>query len=102
VVGVVDAVVVPAAEQHTVVDVGGPAVGPMSNLVGVAPAGWGVAPGPDAVPVTGDDRAQLRGGEGAGGAAGVEELRRRPHHDPGDGGVAGEPSRPLGAGGGAE
>src|SRR5690348_4342612 len=61
VVAVVDAVVVSAAEQDAVGDVGGAAVGPVLDVVGIAPAGRGVAAGPDAVPVAGDDGAGLGG-----------------------------------------
>jgi hypothetical protein len=43
-----------------------------------------------AVSVSGDDGAALGGGEGAGGAAGVEDLALWSGDDPGDGAVAGE------------
>jgi hypothetical protein len=53
-------------------------------------AAGGVAVPVLAVSVSGDDGASLRGGEGAGGAAGVEDLTRGSGDDPGDGAVAGE------------
>jgi hypothetical protein len=63
---VVDAVVVAAAEQDGVVEVGRAAVRPVDDVVGLAPAGWGGAAGPAAVAVAGGDGGAGGGGEGAG------------------------------------
>jgi hypothetical protein len=58
--------VVAAAEQDPVVDGCGAAVGPVGLVVDVAPGGWGITVAVLAVPVAGDDRPALRGGEAAG------------------------------------
>jgi hypothetical protein len=57
VVVVVDLSVVVAAEEGEVVEVGGAAVGPVFEVVGVAPAGWAVAAGEGAAVVAGDEGA---------------------------------------------
>jgi hypothetical protein len=63
--GSVDDVVVVVAEQDEVGEVGGSAVFPVDDVVGVAPAGGPVAAGEDAAAVAGDERAALGGSRGA-------------------------------------
>jgi hypothetical protein len=83
-----DPVVVPA-EEHQVRQLGGAAVGPEPDVVGVAPAGWAAAAGERAAAVADDEGASggLGGQRGA-----VVEGRRRPGRASG--------ARPVGAGDG--
>jgi hypothetical protein len=83
------AVVFPAVELE-VVEAGGSAVGPVFEVMGVAVGGRAGAAGGLAVPVAGDERRPHRGGDGAGGAAHVEDLGCAGHDDPADVGVTGD------------
>jgi hypothetical protein len=56
------------------VEVGGSGVGPVADVVGVAPAGGSVAVGFGAVFVAGDERFPELVGDGSGGAADVDDL----------------------------
>src|SRR6266545_7732227 len=87
---VVCGVVVSGAEEDGVVQVGGAAVGPVPQMVGVAPAGGQVAAGEGAARIPQGQGAAQRGGDGALGAAEVQGLAG-PAEDGGDDfGVAGE------------
>src|SRR6266498_3038113 len=87
---VVCGVVVAGAEQDGVEQVGGAAVGPVQQMVDVAPAGGQVAAGEGAALIAEDQGAAQRGGDGALGAAEVQGLAG-PAEDGGDDfGVAGE------------
>src|SRR6266545_307155 len=87
---VVCGVVVSGAEEDGVVQVGGAAVGPVPQMVGVAPAGGQVAAGEGAARIPQDQGAAQRGGDGALRAAEVQGLAG-PAEDGGDDfGVAGE------------
>nr|WP_306748330.1 hypothetical protein [Saccharothrix yanglingensis] len=77
------------AGQGEVVQVGGAAVGPVLDVVGVAPLGWSVAVGEGAGPVAGVQRAALGGAHGSLGAAGVEYFGVAAEDDGEDCGVAG-------------
>jgi hypothetical protein len=68
----VDLAVTSWTQKHEVGEVGGAAVRPEPDVVGVAPGGWG--PAPDAAAVADREGAALGGGDGAGGAADVERL----------------------------
>jgi hypothetical protein len=56
-VAVVQVSVVVAAEEDGVVEAGGASVGPVVDVVGVAPAGWAVAAGEGAASVAEDEGA---------------------------------------------
>src|SRR5665648_384182 len=82
-------VVVEGAQEHPVLHGGRAAVPvPPSDVVHLAPSGRPVAGGPRAPAVPGDDRAPLRSGVGALGAAEVEWLRAGAHHHAGQLAVA--------------
>jgi hypothetical protein len=83
VVLVLFAVVFPAVELE-VVEAGGSAVGPVGEVVGVAVGGRSGAAGGLAVSVAGDERVPQGGGDGAGGAADVEDLGFPGHDHPAD------------------
>jgi hypothetical protein len=90
--GVVDvllAVVVPA-EEFEVFEVGGSAVGPVPDVMGLAVAGGTVAAGGLAVLVAGGECFPLRGRDGGGGAADVEDLGPAGEDDAAEVAVAGE------------
>src|SRR5690606_33273967 len=70
----VDELVVTAAQQHAVDEVGEAAFLPGSEVVGVAPAGRAVAAGEDAAAVPVDQGATLGSGEEALAAAQVDDL----------------------------
>src|SRR5579884_391532 len=84
---VVQLVVVPAAQEQAVVDVRRPAVGPMHDVVGLAPRGGNRAMRPAAVSVAGDDRPAGGGGEGAARPPDVDHLRAGAEHHAGHDGV---------------
>ena len=70
---VVDDPVVLGAQQHQVVQGGRAAVGPVPDVVGVAPAGGSAAAGERAAAVAHDQRPPQRGRDDAGAAADVEQ-----------------------------
>ena len=75
------AVVVPA-EKLQIVEVGGAAAGPVHAVVGFATFGGLIAAGGLAVAVADDECFPLRGSDGPGRAADVEDLGIAGHHDP--------------------
>ena len=79
-----------AAEQDGVVEVGGAAVGPVVDVVGVAPARWSVAAGEGAAAVAQHEGASERAGDEAALSADVEDLAGAAEDGGEDGGVAGE------------
>ena len=90
----VDVVVVSAADEGEVVEVGGAALGPVPQVVGVAPGCGGGAAGDDAGAVAGDQCAALGRGDGADGVAEVEDLAVAADQGGLDDGVAEEPGQP--------
>src|SRR4051794_17726264 len=92
----VDGGVVPLAEQGAVLAAGGAAVGPVDDVVDVAPGGRGGAAGEHAVPVAVFHRPADGGGGGALFLADVQwkggGVGEQPHHA----GVAGQPAGGLG------
>ena len=88
--GVVEDAVVFAAEQDEVVEVGGAAVGPVDDVVGVAHDRWAGAAGEGAVSVAGDQGAPQGGGDQSVGAADVEDLAVGAEADRDELGVAGQ------------
>ena len=80
--------VVAATQQAEVLYVGGAAVFPPDEVVGVAPGGRPVTAGEDTAAVADRQRLVLRGGREAGGAAEVEDFGLAAHQHPGDGAVA--------------
>ena len=70
---VVDDPVMLGAEQHQVVQGGRAALGPVPDVVGVAPAGWAAAAGERAAAVAHDQRPPQRGRDDPGAAADVEQ-----------------------------
>ena len=97
----VDEGVVGAAEQDPVVEAGGSAVGPVGDVVHVAPAGRPVAAGEGAAEVAELDGASEFFGEDPDGAADVERHPGGVQQHRQDGGVAGDPADVLGGDGGA-
>ena len=99
---VVDAVVVPGAEQHPVLQVGAASAAPgVAGVVGLAP-GRGDRAALGAAAGLGDGEGlALRGGEEPSGAAEVEHLRLPAEDGGDDAGAAGEPAYLTGAGAGA-
>jgi hypothetical protein len=81
--------VVVAAEEFEVPEGGGSPVGPMLDVVGVAPWGGSVTTFMPAVAVPGDQGSSDGGGDDAGGAAEVEGLGVGAEDDPVDDGVTG-------------
>ena len=75
------AVMMPAQELE-VVEVGGAAAGPVHTMVGFATFGGLIAAGGSAVAVADHECFPLRGRDGAGRAADVEDLGIAGHHDP--------------------
>jgi hypothetical protein len=93
---VVDAAVMMPTEQDEVAQGGVAAVGPVCDVVGVAPC-WGAgAAGEGAATVAHDECGVLCGGDGAVFAADVEGNTVGVGEDAGDAGVAGEASYSLG------
>ena len=92
-VAVVEVSVVVAAEQDGVVEAGGAAVGPVPDVVGVAPAGWSVAAGERAAAVAQHQGAAQRPGDEAALSADVEDLAGAAE----DGGQDGRRRRRAGA-----
>ena len=94
---VVQLVVVLVAEQDEVVEVGGSAVGPVDDVVGLA-LGWpAVAAGDDAFLVPGDQRPPLGGGDGSAEPAEFEPFGFAAEVGGADVGVAEQPEqRPAG------
>ncbi len=66
--------VVESAEQFAFVDTGRSSVGPMVNVVDVAPLRGPLTSRGDTVPVPGDDRPSLCGGPHPGLPADIEDL----------------------------
>ena len=97
----VDPGVVVGAEQGQVGQGGGPAVGPVLDVVGVAPLRWSPASGEGAPCVAGPECGLQGGGDQAFGAPDVQGLALAAQHDRDDGGVAGELADGLGGQGGA-
>nr|WP_235947382.1 hypothetical protein [Candidatus Frankia alpina] len=87
---VVEETVVPAADEHEVVQAGGAVVGPMPNVVRLAPTRRPVATGECATAVAGDQGAAQVGRDGALRAADVEGDAVRVEDDAADLGVAGQ------------
>jgi hypothetical protein len=82
-------VVAPAAELQ-VVEAGCSVVGPVGDVVSVAPVRWGIAAGFDAATVADLEGPAQGGGHEPGATAEIEDLASGVHEDPADGGVAGE------------
>ena len=80
------------AEHDEVVEVGGPAVGPVQDVVGVAHHRRAVAAGEGAVPVAGDQGAPLGGADQPPSLAKVEHLAVGAEHGRDQLGVAGQPA----------
>jgi hypothetical protein len=101
--GFVGVPVVVAAEQDHVVDVGVAAVGPVPDVVGVAPLGWAVSAAGDVATVAGVEGPPLGGGGEAVGAAQVQGFAGGVEQQPGEVGVAAAgqqaPRRGRGSGG---
>ena len=95
-VAVVQVSVVVAAEEDGVGQAGGAAVGPVVDVVGVAPARWSVAAGERAAAVAEDEGASERPGDEAALSPDVEDLAGAAEDDGQQGGVAGEPTHGLG------
>src|SRR3954454_3798074 len=93
---VVDDSVVVAAQQGEVVQAGGAAVGPVSEVVGVAHQRWSGAAGEGAVPVADDQGGPERGGDQAVEASDVEDLALGAEDGGDDLGVTGQPAQHLG------
>lgn len=93
--------VVAATQQHEVGEVGGAAVGPVNDVVCIAPPGWAVAAGEDTAAVAMRKGAVLGWARVAGASAEVEDLGAASGHDPAEPGVAGEAQRGV-AGDGAD
>src|SRR3954453_12460232 len=91
--GVVEDPVVVAADEHEVVQGGGAVVGPVPEVVGVAHDWWSGAGGEGAVVVAGDQGVPDRDGDGAGGAADVEDLTPGAEDNGGDLAVTGQPAQ---------
>ena len=89
----VDEAVVVAAEKDCVVEGGCSAVGPVADVVAVAPAGWSVAAGEGAAPVAQNEGAADGAGEQASLPAEVEDLSVAAQHCGQDPSVAGQPPR---------
>ena len=81
--------VVVSAEEFEVGEGGGSTVGPMLDVVGVAPAVVPVAAGMLTVPVAGDQGSSHGGGDDPGGPSDVEGFRVGSEDDPADGAVTG-------------
>jgi len=77
-----------SASQLEVGECGGAVVGPVGDVVGVAPGGGGAAF--DAAAVAELERPAEGGGDEAGASAEVEHFGRAAHEDAADGGVARE------------
>ena len=88
--GLVFGGVVPAAEEDTFGYVGFSAVGPVVEVVDVAPAGVSVASWALAVAVSGDDCPALGDRPGTGFSSYVEDFGVGSENDPADRGVTGE------------
>ncbi|MGB8995030.1 MAG: hypothetical protein WCC65_06960 [Pseudonocardiaceae bacterium] len=71
-VGMVEKLVVAAAERDAVVDAGGAVVSPMDNVVNFGPAGWYRTPWKGASAVSDNDDSAYCGGYGVAGATDVE------------------------------
>ena len=91
----VDDPVVVGAEQDEVAQRGHPAVGPVGDVVGVAPGRGAVAAGEGAAAVTGDQSPAQPGGHRVGGPADVERLACLAEHYRDHPGVAGDPTGSL-------
>ena len=78
--------VMPAAEESEVAETGGSAVGPMDDVVGIAPSVRAVAPGMGAAAVPSDQRPANRCGDRPGGSSDIQH-RVGVGGDPGDLGV---------------
>jgi len=89
---VVDDAVVVAAEQNGVGEFSGPAVGPVADVVSVAPAGGSVAAGEGAASVAQDEGSADGAGEQASLPTQVEDLSLAAQHGRQDSGVAGQPT----------
>lgn len=96
---VVDPSVVVLAQQDEVGQVGWSSVGPVDDVVGVAPRRWPVAAGEGAAGVAGGECAALRDGDESLGASDVERLALAAEDDGDDASVAGETSGCPGADG---
>src|SRR5215218_10253797 len=89
--GPVEQVVVAGAQEHEVVEAGGAVVVPEADVVALAPVGGAVAAGEAAVPVADDEGVEQRGGDGAGGAAVVQDRGPARGEHPVQRGVAQQP-----------
>jgi hypothetical protein len=95
-VGMVDEAVVATAQRNTIVDAGGAVVGPVDNVVDVAPAsGHGTAREGAAI-ITQDHCAANRRGDGAAGAPDVQWFAARAEHERDEFCVAGDAPRDFG------
>src|SRR4051795_11612131 len=88
--------VVAFAEQGAVAQVGGSAVQPVHDVVGLAPHRWDGAAGVGAAAVPVGQGAALGGAEEALGVAEVEDLRGGAQHHGHDPGLAGDPAHRAG------
>jgi len=88
--------VVVVAEEREVGHIGGAAVGPVDDVVAVAPARWPVAAGEHAPTVADRERSPLRRGDRATGAADVDGHAGTVEHDGDDAGIAGQPAGRVG------
>src|SRR5690625_2040828 len=85
---VVEQGVVSSAEADQVVQVGGPAVEPVHDVVPVGPLMWTIATRISTAVVPVSQGAALGRGDQPGPAAHIQRQRVRAEHDPGDGRVA--------------
>jgi hypothetical protein len=86
----VEEVVVPAANEHEVVEGGGTPAGDPADMVGFGPVGRSIAAGIAAVAVADDQGVEQGSGDGAGGGAVVQDGGAAVADDPVDAGVAGQ------------
>ena len=80
------------AEQGRILERGRTAVGPMPQVVGIAPVSWGVAAGVSAVTIAQPERAGLRWREESGRPTQINELALAAQDRGDDRGIAGQPA----------
>jgi hypothetical protein len=73
--GLMEAFVMPPAQQHQVVEAGGAALGEPFDVVAVAPVGGAITAGESTAAVSDDERHPEGGGQDAGGGADVDDRR---------------------------
>ena len=98
-VGMVDEAVVAAAQRNTIVAAGEAVVGPVNNVVDVAPASGHETAREGAATITQDHCAANRRGDGAAGAPDVQWFAAGAEHDGNEFGVAGDAPRVFGVNG---